>query len=215
MKRGRRTMRPMPRQLDSSGAAREHAPVLVLASASPRRQQLLAWLGVPYHVLPAEVDERPLAGEAAGDLVLRLARAKAAAVAVRRPADWVLAADTIVELDGVMLGKPADAADAARMLGQLAGREHRVATGFALAQPGGGQRTAEMVLTRVRFRPLDERAIERYVASGEGEDKAGSYAVQGFGAGLIERIDGSFSNVIGLPLVEVGRALEEAGLLAR
>ena len=189
--------------------------MLVLASASPRRQQLLAWLGVPYHVLPAEVDERPLAGEAAGDLVLHLARAKAAAVAVRRPADWVLAADTIVELDGVMLGKPADAADAARMLGQLAGREHRVATGFALAQPGGGQRTAEMVLTRVRFRPLDERAIERYVASGEGEDKAGSYAVQGFGAGLIERIDGSFSNVIGLPLVEVGRALEEAGLLAR
>ncbi len=189
--------------------------MLVLASASPRRRQLLAWLGVPYDVLPAEVDEAPLPREAAEDLVLRLARAKAAAVAARRPADWVLAADTIVELDGVMLGKPADAGDAARMLGRLAGREHRVATGFALVRPGGGVHAAELVLTRVRFRRLDARAIERYVASREGDDKAGAYAVQGLGAGLIESIDGSFTNVIGLPLVEVGRALEEAGLLAR
>ena len=94
--------------------------MLVLASASPRRRQLLAWLGVPYQVVPAEVDERPLPGEAAGDLVLRLARAKAAAVAARRPADWVLAADTIVEQGGVLLGKPADAGDAARMLARLA-----------------------------------------------------------------------------------------------
>src|SRR5438094_277480 len=147
--------------------------------------------------------------------VLRLARAKAAAVAARRPADWVLAADTIVEQGGVMLGKPADAGDAARMVGQLAGREHRVATGFALVGPGGGVHAAEVVLTRVRFRRLDARAIERYVASREGDDKAGAYAVQGFGAGLIESIEGSFTNVIGLPLVEVGRALEEAGLLAR
>src|SRR2546422_9572243 len=112
-------MRPAPRQLDSVRSGPEHAPVLVLASASPRRRQLLAWLGVPYDVLPAEVDEAPLPHEVADDLVLRLARAKAAAVAARRPADWVLAADTIVELDGVMLGKPADAGDAARMLGQL------------------------------------------------------------------------------------------------
>ena len=215
MRRGWRTMRLLPRQLDSSGRAPEHAPVLVLASASPRRQQLLAWLGVPYHVLPAEVDERPLPHEAAADLVLRLARAKAAAVAVRRPADWVLAADTIVEIDGAMLGKPADTGDAARMLARLAGREHRVATGFALVRPGGAVHSAELVLTQVRFRPLDTRAIERYVASREGDDKAGAYAVQGLGAGLIERIDGSFTNVIGLPLVEVGRALEEAGLLAR
>src|SRR2546422_3125505 len=101
-----------------------------------------------------------------------------------RPADWVLAADTIVELDGVMLGKPADAGDAARMLGQLAGREHRVATGFALVRPGGDVRSAELVLTRVRFRRLDARAIERYVASREGDDKAGAYAGQGLGAGL-------------------------------
>ena len=189
--------------------------MLVLASASPRRQQLLAWLGVPYDLLPAEVDERPRPREEAADLVLRLARAKAAAIAAWRPADWVLAADTIVEVDGLMFGKPEDAADAARMLARLAGREHRVATGFALARPGGAVHAAELVLTRVRFRRLDARAIERYVATREGDDKAGAYAVQGLGAGLIERIDGSFTNAIGLPLAEVGRALEEAGLLAR
>src|SRR2546428_573703 len=106
MKRGRRTMRPMPRQLDSSGPAPEHAPMLVLASGSPRRRQLLAWLGVPYDVLPAEVDEAPLPHEVARDLVLRLARAKAAAVAARRPANWVLAADTIVEPGGGTLRQP-------------------------------------------------------------------------------------------------------------
>jgi septum formation protein len=189
--------------------------VLVLASASPRRRQLLAWLGVPFDVLPAEIDEQVLPGEAASDMVVRLARAKAAAVAARRPADWVLGADTTVEVEGAMLGKPADAAEAVWMLGRLAGREHRVATGFALVAPGGTMRAVEMVQTRVRFRPLDARAIERYVESREGEDKAGSYAIQGLGAGLIERIDGSFTNVIGLPMAEVERALEEAGLLAR
>ena len=189
--------------------------MLVLASASPRRHQLLAWLGAPFDVLAAEIDERALPDEVAVDMVVRLAQAKTAAVAGRRPADWVLGADTIVELDGMMLGKPMDAADAGRMLARLAGREHRVATGFALAAPGGSLRTVELVETRVRFRPLDARAIERYVASREGEDKAGSYAIQGLGSGLIERIDGSFTNVIGLPMAEVERALGEAGLLAR
>jgi septum formation protein len=208
-------MRPAPRQLDSVRSAPEHAPVLVLASASPRRRQLLAWLGVSYDVLPAEVDERPLPGEATEDLVARLACAKAAHVAARRPADWVLAADTVVELDGVALGKPADRTDAARMIAMLAGREHRVATGVALVAPGGAVRAARLVLSRVRFRPLEARAVERYVATGEGDDKAGAYAVQGLGAGLIERVDGSFTNVIGLPLGEVERVLEEAHLLAR
>src|SRR3989442_14292285 len=171
--------------------------------------------GVPTDALPAGVDAGPRPRVAVSAHAHPLARGKAAVVAARRPADWVLAADTIVELDGVMLGKPADAGDAEGMLGRLAGREHRVATGFALAGPGGAVHTARLVLTRVRFRPLDARAIERYVASGEGEDKAGAYAVQGLGAGLIEHIDGSFTNVIGLPLVEGGRALEEAGLLPR
>ena len=101
------------------------------------------------------------------------------------------------------------------MLGRLAGREHRVATGFALLAPGGVPRVEDVVVTTVRFRSLDAEAIERYVASGEAADKAGAYAIQGIGAGLIERIEGSFTNVIGLPLVEVGRALGEARLLGR
>src|SRR5262249_25603505 len=128
---------------------------------------------------------------------------------------WLLAADTTVELDGTIFGKPTDRDDAARMLGHLAGREHRVATGFALLAPGGGLRTTQVVVTRGLFRPLDARAIATYVATGEPDGKAGGYAIQGLGAGLIERVEGSFTNVIGLPLIEVAHALAEAGLLAR
>jgi nucleoside triphosphate pyrophosphatase len=188
--------------------------VLVLASASPRRHELLAWLGVAFETVPADVDERAEPGERAEDLVRRLAREKALAVAERRPAAWVLGADTIVELDGLMLGKPTEPSEAEAMLARLGGREHRVATGFALVAPGGIVRVLEVVVTRVRFRRLAAAAIRRYVATREADDKAGAYAIQGVGAGLIERIDGSFTNVIGLPLAEVRSALEEAGLLA-
>lgn len=191
----------------------EHARVLVLASASPRRRELLAWFGIAYDVDVPEVDERARGGEEPTALVRRLARAKAETVAARRAADWVLAADTLVEVDGQILGKPADSPDAARMLGRLAGREHRVVTGFALLAPGGTPAAADEVVTRVCFRPLSRRAIAAYVATGEAEDKAGGYAIQGRGAGLVARIDGSFTNVIGLPLAEVERALDGAGLL--
>jgi septum formation protein len=185
---------------------------LVLASASPRRRQLLAWLGIAYDVDAADVDETPRPGETAVDMVRRLAREKAEVVARRVRERWILAADTTVELDGVVFGKPADTADACRMLERLAGREHRVATGFALVAPGGGLRALEVTVTRVTFRPLDARAIAAYADSGEPEGKAGGYAIQGVGAGLIARVDGSFTNVIGLPLVEVGRVLADAGL---
>lgn len=188
-------------------------PRLVLASASPRRRRLLAWLAVPYATETADVDEEPLPGEEAPALVARLARAKAVAVATRCPDAWVLGCDTVVEIDGTVLGKPADRAEAETMLARLAGREHIVATGVALLAPGGAVRSTDVVLTRVRFRSLDGAAIRSYVASGEADDKAGAYAIQGHGAGLIERIEGSFTNVIGLPLTEVGRALREAGLL--
>ena len=188
--------------------------VLILASASPRRHQLLAWLGVPYAVESADVDETARADEDAPAMVRRLAREKALTIATRRPDAWVLGFDTIVELDGTLLGKPTDAEEAAAMLARLAGRAHRVATGFALVAPGAAVRVVDVVLTRVVFRALDERAIRTYVASGEPDGKAGGYAIQGLGAGLIDRIDGSFTNVIGLPLVEVGRALAEAGLRA-
>jgi len=187
----------------------------VLASASARRRELLAWLGIAYEVDSADVEERPEPGEDARALVRRLAHAKAASVAGRWPGAWVLGCDTVVEIDGALLGKPVDRAEAVAMLGQLAGREHRVATGFALLGPGGVPGSADVVVTRVRFRPIDAGAIAGYVATGEADDKAGSYAIQGRGAGLIERIDGSFTNVIGLPLSEVERALAEAGLLAR
>jgi septum formation protein len=143
-----------------------------------------------------------------------LALAKAVAVSARRRDDWVLAADTEVEIDGHVLGKPADRAEAAAMLRRLAGREHRVATAFALLAPGGTVRNESLVSSRVLFRPLDARAIAAYVASDEPEGKAGGYAVQGLGAGLIERVEGSLTNVIGLPLAEVAEALGEAGLLA-
>ena len=188
--------------------------MLVLASASPRRQHLLRWFGIDFAIDPPEVDESPRPGEAGAALVERLAVDKARAVADRRPTDWILAADTLVEVDGDLLGKPVDDRDATAMLGRLAGREHRVLTGFVLLAPGGTLRAREVVVTRVRFRPLAPGEVATYVASGEPEGKAGGYAIQGFGAGLVSRIDGSFTNVIGLPLDEVGRALTQVGLLA-
>jgi septum formation protein len=188
--------------------------MLVLASASPRRRQLLGWLLTDWVADAVDVDERPAAGEQPVDLVRRLALAKGGAVATRRPGDWVLAADTVVEIDGRVLGKPVDDEDAKAMLACLAGREHRVFTGFALLAPGGDVRAVEVVVSRVRFRPLDARAIATYVASEEPADKAGAYGIQGLGSGLIAGIEGSFTNVVGLPLFEVERALREAGLLA-
>lgn len=187
--------------------------MLVLASGSPRRRELLCWLGVPFVVDVADVDERPRAGETSADLVARLAFAKAAAVAERCSGDWVLGADTTVDLDGVTLSKPADRDDAVRMLASLGGREHRVFTGFALLAPGGVPRAADVVESRVRFRPLSAAAIAAYVATGEPDDKAGAYAIQGRGAALIDAVEGSFTNVMGLPLGAVERALRGAGLL--
>jgi septum formation protein len=189
--------------------------VLVLASASPRRQELLGWLGIEHVFEPADVDERVRPKETGPELVLRLANAKAAAIAARRPHAWVLGADTIVEVDGDLLGKPNDRAEGGRMLARLSGREHRVATGFALLAPGGAVRAADVVLSHVRFRRIEPRALAAYLETGEPDDKAGAYAIQGLGAALIERVEGSFTNVMGLPLVEVERALEEAGLLVR
>ena len=188
---------------------------LVLASASPRRRELLGWLGVEFVVDPADVDERPLPDESAAQLVRRLAAAKADATAAQRPAAWVLAADTVVEIDGDVLGKPANPADAVTMLARLAGREHRVVTGFVLVAPDGMTRADEVVVSRVCFRPLRPAAIAAYADSGEPLDKAGGYAIQGRGAALVSSIEGSFTNVIGLPLQEVEAALAEAGLLAR
>lgn len=174
----------------------------VLASGSPRRKQLLAQLGLTFTVRPADLDEAVRPGEAPAAYVERLARAKAAAV----EGAIVLAADTTVAVGAEILGKPGDAADARRMLGLLSGREHSVFTGIATKSH------ARVVQTRVWFRRLSAAEIDWYVASPEPYDKAGGYAVQGLAAAFIERLDGSPTNVIGLPLPETLELLATAGL---
>lgn len=157
---------------------------------------------------PADVDETPRPGEAPGETAARLASAKAAAVAERHPGAPILAADTLVVLDGALLGKPVDDAHAARMLSRLSGREHRVVTGVCLrADAGPGTTVVEW--SRVRFAALSEDEIRWYVATGEPREKAGAYAVQGLGARFIEGIEGSFTNVMGLPARAVYRLLRE------
>jgi len=193
---------------------------VVLASASPRRRDLLAALGVAVRVIPADVDERALPGEAPPALVARLATAKAGAVQARlaalaaaagRDGDadaLVIAADTVVVVDGEVLGKPVDAAESRAFIERLAGRSHVVLTGHCVWR---AQHTRSHVeRTVVTFRPLDGADVAAYVASGEGDDKAGAYAIQGRGAGLVERIEGCYSNVVGLSLptvITLARAL--------
>jgi septum formation protein len=174
---------------------------LVLASASPRRVELLRAAGFRPTVVPAGVDETGLAGETPAAHVLRLARAKAGAVAARYPAAAVLGADTVVAIDDEILGKPRDDDDARRMLGRLAGRAHRVYTGVALAV--GGDLRAEIAVSEVTMASLSPAEIEWYVASGESRDKAGAYAIQGLASRYITSIHGSYSNVVGLPVALV------------
>ncbi len=185
---------------------------LVLASASPRRQRFLRELGLDFQVMPAIIDERNLPGEDPDNFVLRMAREKAEAISIQHPAACVLAADTIVVLDGEILGKPADAGDALAMLGRMAGRWHEVLTGFCLCRRSGPLFVCQVVKTKVLFRPLSAELIAAYVSTGEPLDKAGSYGLQGRGGFLVEKIDGSYSNVIGLPLAEVMEEMLGAGV---
>jgi septum formation protein len=187
---------------------------LVLASASPRRRELLARLGIPLEVWPAEIDESALPGEDALTYVRRVATAKVEAVAVALPQRWLLAADTVVEIDGAILGKAADDGEARAMLRRLVGRVHRVTTAFSLRGPGAsGQRLARdrIVTTEVWMRAAGEPEIDDYVAAGEWRGKAGAYAIQGMAAALVTEIRGSVTNVVGLPLAEVLEELRAAG----
>ena len=187
-------------------------PALWLASRSPRRAELLRTLGVAFAVLDLEVDEAVLAGEAPAAYVARLAQTKAAAGRAAMPAPApVLAADTTVVVDTEILGKPRDRADGLRMLDRLAGRAHTVLTGVALARPDGGCETVT-VSTTVIMRALSATEKAAYWASAEPLDKAGGYAVQGLGGALVSRLDGSYSNVVGLPLVETLALLSGAGV---
>jgi len=187
---------------------------IILASASPRRRELLQQIGLEFSVAPSEVPEEALPGETPEEHVVRLSIAKAAEVAGRQEIDgrWVIGSDTIVLCDTQILGKPADALEAARMLRMLSGREHRVLSGYAVIDRHTNRRLAEAVSTRVRFRELTDEEIARYIASGEPADKAGAYAIQGLGVCFVAGIEGSYTNVVGLPLCRLTLALKELGV---
>lgn len=182
---------------------------LVLASASPRRLELVSLLGIPFEVIPSQAEENDVTGSGK-ERVRVLARRKGEEVAARLPGRTVLAADTLVCVENEVLGKPVDEADAARMIRLLSGRSHWVYTGVCLLLPDGTVRE-EVCGTKVCFAELDEDEILRYAASGEPLDKAGAYAVQGRAGAFVRSIHGSPTNVIGLPLETVARMLREAG----
>jgi len=187
-------------------------PQFVLASASPRRLDLLARIGlVPDVVDPAAIDETPEKGELPRDHAARLTGAKAAAVRVRHPASIILAADTVVALGRRVLPKADDAATARRCLAMLSGRRHKV-IGGVIVIGANGQSWRRLVTTSVKFKRLEASEIDAYVASGEWEGKAGGYAIQGRAAALIPWIEGSWSNVVGLPLYETAQILRAAGI---
>jgi septum formation protein len=182
--------------------------MLVLASKSPRRAEILRAAGLPFIMRPANIEEQRLDGESPTDYARRLAVDKAAAVHIE-PGEIVLGADTIVVVDDMVLEKPADDADARRMLQLLSGRTHEVITGICLRS--GVRSMADTAVTRVAFSPLKPEEIDAYVASGEPMDKAGAYGIQGLASKFIERIDGDYFNVVGLPIAMVYRYLKQAG----
>ncbi len=204
---------PLLTQPAGPGAFRTLAP-LVLASASPRRRELLGSLGLGFSIDPGEAEEpRPEPGEAPADYALRAARAKALPVAAAHPEAVILAADTIVVLDQDILGKPRDAADACAMLARLSGRIHQVVTGCCLVRPQGGEKCFA-VSSDVTMRRSHQAELAAYAATGEPLDKAGAYAIQGLGGFLVRRVEGSYTNVVGLPLSRVLEVLLEWAVAA-
>ena len=185
---------------------------LVLASASPRRKQLLRQIGIHFHTRTSRIREDILSRDPLVNARL-LAEAKAQAVLRKSGANWVLGADTIVVLGSAILGKPKNEDEASSMLRQLSGKEHRVITGFCLVAPDSRPAHSEAVVTQVTFKTLGKGEIRRYVATGEPFGKAGSYAIQGVGAFLVKRISGSYTNVVGLPLCALVNALLAAGAI--
>ena len=184
-------------------------PRLILASGSPRRSSLLRGLGLTSTTRPVDIDETPGTGEEPAAYVLRLAREKA--MAETHAGELILAADTIVVLDGAILGKPRDPADARRMLHSLAGREHTVLTAVALHEPDTGRTETASVSTVVRIAEMSPEELAWYVDTGEPLDKAGSYAVQGLGSLFVDEVRGNYSNVVGLPIPTVFRLFAELG----
>jgi len=181
---------------------------IVLASASPRRSELLALAGIEFSVTPADICEDILPGELPGAHVMRLSHEKADAVAAKTAGRIFIGADTIVVLEGSILGKPVDADDAFRMLSRLSGRDHEVITGFTVFDKSSGIRISRSVCTEVTFKTLKEHEIAAYIATGCPMDKAGAYAIQGGAVHFVRSINGSYTNVIGLPMTELYEVLQ-------
>jgi len=186
---------------------------VVLASASPRRSELLESAGISFSIAPADIDETPFPEEDPVDHVKRLAEGKARAAASLAEGRYFIGADTIVLCDGEIMGKPKDAADAERMLKKLSGIPHEVVTGFAVYDRERNGAVVEAVSTKVFFKPLRDEEIGSYIATGCPFDKAGAYAIQGGAAHMVQRIEGSYTNVVGLPLCEVVEVLRRMGAL--
>jgi len=189
----------------------ETEPRIILASASPRRAQLLRQIGVDFELAPGQIQERPHPDEAPPDYITRIARAKVIAIARKRDSGLVIGADTIVVLDGRILGKPEDENVARNMLRQLSGKWHAVMTGVALYDVATRHEVADFDKTLVKFAQLNDREIEWYLKTGEPMDKAGAYGIQGFGGLLVEEIAGNYYNVVGLPLPLVYRLARGLG----
>ena len=187
---------------------------LLLASASPRRQEFLAQLGLAFTIRSADIDETPLADEPPEAFALRMARTKAEQVALAHPEACVIAADTVVTLDRVIFGKPRDPQDALAILQALRGRTHEVITGFALLCPALALSETRVVTSQVSFAAFADEVLQAYVESGEPMDKAGAYGIQGRGAFLVQHLSGSYSNVVGLPLSELVQLLLRHDLIA-
>jgi len=185
---------------------------IVLASASPRRSELLESAGIDFSVVPADISEEPLPAESPTSHVLRLAKEKALAVSGTAEGDIFIGADTVVVCDDEIMGKPADADDAQRMLTALSGRGHEVITGYAVYDRTVNETHADVVSTRVIFKPLSPEEIDAYIATGCPFDKAGAYAIQGGAAYMVRGIEGSYTNVVGLPLCEVVEVLRSFGV---
>ncbi len=184
---------------------------IVLASASPRRSELMELAGIVFEVVPADICEDALPGEVPVDHVMRLSCEKSAAVAATHKGRFFVGADTIVTLDGDILGKPADEDDAFVMLRRLSGRSHEVITGFTVRDSRSGSLTTRAVRTEVTFKPLTDREITDYIATGCPMDKAGAYAIQGGALHFVRSINGSYTNVVGLPMTELYEELQAMG----
>ena len=187
-----------------------HSERVILASASARRRELLTLIGIEHEVKPADIDESLLPGEKPAAHAERLARTKARTIAAREPGATVIAADTIVVVDGDVLGKPADAAAARTMLARLSGRTHTVLTAIAVSR--GAQTESAVEAVEVTFRKVSDHDIDAYIATGEPMDKAGAYGIQGFGATIVERVDGDYFSVMGLGLRRLVQLLARVGV---